>query len=925
MPPTPPVPQQDPDAPLRRDVKTLGYELGRTLRELGSPELFPLVEDVRTLAKQRREGNPDAEAQLTAKLQSLTEPQLEELVRALACYFDLANLAEDRHRLRVLDQREHDTAPNPRKQSLGDALHTLLQDGVTPETLTDRLAQLDIDLVLTAHPTEAKRRTIRNTLARLRRDLIDLDRPGLLPRQRQALIHRIQCDLACLWDTDPLRPNKPTVEEELERALFVLDSVWDLIPPLQRQTRQALPDDTPAPPLGLRFGCWIGGDRDGNPFVTPAVTAHALARLRSATVQHHLREARDLRRMLSLSSTFHPPSPDLQTRLDRWGTQMPELADHLTSINPHEQYRRYLTGVMARLHRSTRIDPAQPQPIPDAAYRSATELIDDLKLAQTSLRDDGHAILADGPLQDWIDRTHVFGLHFARLDIREDSRTLHQAIDELATTTRLHTTYTDLNEQDRAAFLATPPVLPQPLDHLTLSETAHKTLGLFELLEHAHTTLGPEALGCCIISMTHHPSDVLAVLWLARLATANLAIHKPDHKPTDAEGFRAAPRNTMPIVPLFETIDDLDYAPDTLAQLLACPPYADRLKTVNANRQTVMVGYSDSCKDGGYLASNAGLYHAQRALARTAKDHGIDLVLFHGRGGALGRGGGPAARSVLTLPPEAVNHRMRITEQGEVLADRYDDPDIALRHLEQVAWATLKVSHDAEGSHDVPAEWEDALQQAAAASRTAYRALRDDPAFLAYFDQATPINVIESLPIGSRPSRRRARVSLDDLRAIPYTFAWTQNRHLLTAWFGLGTGLNTLDPGLFKTMYADWPVFQGIIDNAELALAKSDMPIALRYAEQLDASLEDPEAGERLFARIEAEFWASRETVLAITGANDLLSRTPWLQRSIQVRNPYIDPLNLIQIELMRRGTDPASRLSRMTVQAIAAGLRTTG
>ncbi|MEM6552186.1 MAG: phosphoenolpyruvate carboxylase [Planctomycetota bacterium] len=915
MPPTPPVQQQDPDAPLRRDVKTLGFELGRTLRELGSPELFPLVEDVRTLAKQRREGDPDAESKLIATLQSLTEPRLEELVRALACFFDLANLAEDRHRLRVLDQREHDTAPNPRKQSLGDALHTLLQDGVSPGALADRLAQLDIDLVLTAHPTEAKRRTIRNTLARLRRDLIDSDRPDLLPRQRQALIQRIQCDLACLWDTDPLRPNKPTVEEELERALFVLDSVWDLIPPLQRQARLALPDTTDAPPLGLRFGCWIGGDRDGNPFVTPAVTAHALARLRAATIHHHLREARDLRRMLSLSSTFHPPSPDLQTRLDRWTAAMPELAEHLASINPHEQYRRYLTGVMARLHRSEQIDPAQPQSIPDAAYRTAADLIDDLQLAQTSLRDDGHAILADGPLQEWIDRTHVFGLHFARLDIREDSRTLHQAIHELAQNTGLHHTYAELNETDRTAFLATAPTLTQPLDHLTLSETAHKTLGLFELLEHAHATLGPEALGCCIISMTHHPSDVLAVLWLAQLAAANL---NPD-SPTPT------PRNTMPIVPLFETIDDLDNAPDTLAQLLACPPYADRLKTVNANRQTVMVGYSDSCKDGGYLASNAGLYHAQRALARTAKDHGIDLVLFHGRGGALGRGGGPAARSVLTLPPEAVNHRMRITEQGEVLADRYDDPDIALRHLEQVAWATLKVSHDAEGSHDVPAEWEDALQSAAAASRAAYRALRDDPAFLAYFDQATPINVIESLPIGSRPSRRRARVSLDDLRAIPYTFAWTQNRHLLTAWFGLGTGLNTLNPGLLKTMYADWPVFQGIIDNAELALAKSDMPIAKRYAEQLDAPPEDPDAGQRLFARIETEFQASRDTVLAITGADDLLSRTPWLQRSIQVRNPYIDPLNLIQIELIRRGADPASHLSRMTVQAIAAGLRTTG
>ncbi|XAL98474.1 phosphoenolpyruvate carboxylase [Phycisphaeraceae bacterium D3-23] len=335
-----------------------------------------------------------------------------------------------------------------------------------------------------------------------------------------------------------------------------------------------------------------------------------------------------------------------------------------------------------------------------------------------------------------------------------------------------------------------------------------------------------------------------------------------------------------------------------------------------------MVGYSDSCKDGGFLASNWRLYDAQSRLAVTAKTHGVGLVLFHGRGGSLGRGGGPAARGVMSLPPESVNHRIRITEQGEVLAERYDDPEIAFRHVEQVCWATLLVSTDKR--ERVSSDWSDALDRATEASIDKYRALRDDEAFLSYFDRATPINTIETLPIGSRPSRRRGTRELKNLRAIPYTFAWTQNRHLLTAWYGLGTGLATIDPAVQRAMYVGWPMFRGMIHNAELALAKCDMAIGRHYA-ALAAEGDDSAGGMRLYDTVRAEFETTRDAVLALTGHDELLDGIPWLKRSIRVRNPYIDPLNLIQVELMRRGRDPQGDLLRLSVQAIAAGLRTTG
>ncbi len=583
---------------------------------------------------------------------------------------------------------------------------------------------------------------------------------------------------------------------------------------------------------------------------------------------------------------------------DHW----PEVAEAINHISPHETYRQALRVIRHRLIASGQVDPMAGGN--ELAYLDSAELADDLAPIADSLRGNGHDELADGELQGWRDRVAVFGLHFARLDIREDSRQLHRAIGEVLAKLDRSINYGSLDEAALQSLLTGPIASgAAALDLSHFTQPTRNTVELFVLLEHAAVHLGTEALGALIISMTHAPSDVLAMAWLGRLAAAIVGHDQP--------------RAMLPIAPLFETIDDLANADQILESLLSNEPYRAHIDATGG-RQMCMVGYSDSCKDGGYLASNWGLFDAQIRLAKTAKSHGIGLVLFHGRGGALGRGGGPAARGVLSLPPEAVGYKVRITEQGEVLSERYDDPEVAFRHVEQVAQATLLVS--AQSAETVDPAWIKALETASIESTACYRALRDDPAFLAYFDKATPINTIETLPIGSRPSRRGAARELKGLRAIPYTFAWTQNRHLLTGWYGLGTGLSGIHLDTRRAMFEGWPMFRGMIHNAELALAKCDMQIALHYAELVGDG-----RAMRLYDAIEAEYTRTCAIVLSTADRNELLSGIDWLKQSVQVRNPYLDPLNLIQIELMRRGVDPQGDLLRQSVQAIAAGLRTTG
>lgn len=898
----------------------LGFELGQVIKRYGSEADFHLVEEIRTLSRDRRDGDGRADRKLRDRISALPNEQLGDLIRALSCFFDLANLAEDRHRIRVLRHRERYMYPAPRAESLGAAIATLKSMDLDADEVQALLNKLDIELVFTAHPTEAKRRTVRRALRRLRNDIVQLESEDILPRERDRTLHRIRADLDCLWETESFRPRKPTVLEEVHRSLFVVESLWEIVPWLYSGLRSALaiqfPHEDFKVPHFLRFGTWVGGDRDGNPFVTSEVTQKTLSILRDTAITRHMAQCDELAGRLSISVRRTGMSKPLQEALDAALARWPDVLSRFEFVHPHERYRHWLAVVRFRLEQTAKA--ASDTTLPDGAYSDAAGLLADLMLLADSLRAASHGGLTDGELQDWIDRVNVFGFHLARLDIREDSRRLHSAIAELSKAMGLADNYLALSETDKQALLTADitDAAVARLAQATLSDEAHETEALFTLLHGTVARYGRQAVGALVISMTHEPSDALAMLWLSKLAAVQAG--EPDQIVR------------MPIAPLFETIGDLAHADQILEAMLNNPDYAEHVK-LSGGQQICMIGYSDSTKDGGYLAANWALHDAERRLADVALEHDVTLMLFHGRGGALGRGGGPAARGIMSLPPRAVGGKMRITEQGEVLADRYDDPQIAYRHLEQVSWATMLVS--ARNQDDVSQKWTDLIATAAKHSRATYRALIDGPGFIDYFRTATPIETIESMPIASRPSRRRDARALEDLRAIPYTFSWTQNRHMLTAFYGLGDGLHQTANGdwsSLRDMYEHWTFFRAIIDNAELALAKFDSSIAAAYAELAT----DVDPSNTVGQSILDEYRKACEAVFAITGNSELLEGTPWLQRSIRVRNPYVDPLNLIQIELMRRARrsdttesqkEELSELLRLSVQGIASGLRTTG
>jgi len=946
------------DADLRNEIRALGGILGEIIQELAGRDVFALEEDVRHLSKARRQGEPGAEERLLEHVRALTPEQARAVSRAFTIFFALANLAEDRHRARVLRERELARSPHPRSESVQDAVEILRDRGWNPESIASLLDDLDIELVFTAHPTEAQRRTLRAGLRRIRNLLAELDAPGMLPREVARIEGLLRAELAVLWHTDLVSPRRPTVLEEVQRGLFFMGTLWEVVPRLHHDLRLALatffPGEHLAIPAFLHFGSWIGGDRDGNPFVTSEVTARTLGQLRQKAVELHLAQCRALIEALSVSTRETGPCPLVGGRIDALVDQWPQLRHIIDPMSPHEQYRRLLRVMHWRLERTAA---ANLGSAPDGAYADPAELLADLERIRDSLCSHGDQRLMEAGLRDWMDQTRVFGFHLARLDVRQESSAWHAVIGEILGRTGTAEGYADLDADARRDVLERTMPFTQPLPKDLSSET-RDALELFRLLGAAVRVYGPGAVGGHVISMTHSAADVLAALWLqdwsaaqdstlggrapqaplssclsdsagsARSVLAGGARLRPGSSLAEPDCGRGGAVRDLPVVPLFETIDDLRQAPETLDAMLSDEVYRAQVRR-GGDRQIVMIGYSDSTRDGGYLSANWSLYHAQELLHAVAARHGVRLMLFHGRGGALGRGGGPAARSILSLPPESLEGGLRITEQGEVLAERYDDARIAYRHLEQVTWAMLLARSRPLGP---PREgWRERMAEAARASLAAWRGLIDAPGFLTFYDEATPISEIEQLPLGSRPARRsRSSRTLADLRAIPWVFSWTQSRFLIPAWYGLGTGFASLDDwDALRDMYRGWQFFHDTVDNAALALAKTDLGIAHRYA----ALVRDTEIGERIWGLVRAEYDRSRAAVLRITGCAELLDDTPWLQRSIRIRNPYVDPLNLIQVELLQRlrattDEDDATALRdlvRLTIQGIAAGLRTTG
>ena len=917
------------------DVRLLGDILGDVIQQQAGSDMFKLEERIRRLAKNRRTNvTPQAHDQLAELTHGMSLEEQEQVTRAFTVYFELINLAEEHHRARVLRKREQDAYPDPVPESIGAAVAALHQSNTSPERMQEILHRLQIELVFTAHPTEAKRRTIVSKLRRITRALRDLERPDLLPVERDLLLNSIRGEVTSLWVTDRSRTNRPDVEDEVRMGLFYFNTtLWDVVPNIYRSLANALaeyyPDLTP-PERFLTFGSWMGGDRDGNPYVTHQVTATTLSFHRRMAAERHHTTAQLLDRSLSASNR----RVNVSARITEAANSNPaQMSAHLAKLKeryPHELYRLIAANLADDLLNAAADDTLgrlTDHHAPNLeSPRTRADILAPLQLLNDDMQANNLAAVANTTLKDSIHLAQAFGLHAARLDIRQFSAYNRAVLDELLAKLDIAQNYADLPLEQRTQLLTE--LLqqwPPDLSHLVnLSPEATETLDLFRLLRRVVDLYGPETLGPYIISMTNGPDDLLAVLLLARWAGLCL---RPDGNPIEG----------LAIVPLFETRADLQAAPKIMSQLFTHPTYAQHLERLG-NHQMIMIGYSDSNKDAGYITAKWELYAAQEALNTSCDKHGIELTLFHGKGGTIARGGGPTNRGILALPDGTVRGRVRITEQGEVINDLYGNPVIARRHLEQIVNAVLMRYVPSQQAHARPPnEWRTAMDTLSLSSYQAYRKLvYETPELLIYWQQATPINVINQMRIGSRPARRGGEMKVSNLRAIPWVFSWMQSRHVLPGWYGLGTALENYITSpeqlvQLQDMYQNWSFFRNAITNAQLSIGKTDMGIARLYSELV----EDDKIRKMIFNIIHTEYERTVSSILRVTGQREILENDPVLRRSIKLRNPYVDPLNFMQVSLLRQlrsqpdpygpDSEPILQTIFLTINGVAAGLKNTG
>jgi phosphoenolpyruvate carboxylase len=880
---------------LRADVRLLGEVLGRVLTESVGADLLDDVERLRALTiSAYEEDGSDAIEAAEALIDTFTVERAEEVARAFSCYFHLVNLAEEHHRVRVLHRREAEASPDaPPTDSIQHAVETLRQE-VGEEETARRIAGLEFRPVLTAHPTEARRRAVAAAIRRITNLLAERDaRLGgitLADNKRQLL-----AEVDGLWRTSPLRSTKPSPLDEVRTAMATFDqTLFEVFPEVYRRFDDWLAGDEaglvpPRVPSFVRLGSWIGGDRDGNPNVTASLTKQAAA-IASEHALHAL-EAVALRlgRALTLDASTTPGSSALEALWQSQRLLAEDVTDEIAQRSPNEPYRRVLLVIAERI-KATRLRNA------DLAYDLADDLLADLRVVQQSLVAAGAARAAFGDLQQLIWQVETFGFHLAELEVRQHSQVHRETLAEIAEVDTL----------------------------VNLSERSREVLEVFRAMASVQARYGVAAARRYIVSFTTSAEDLANVYTLARHAMG------PE-----------APLPVLDVIPLFETFADLQASVEVLDAAITHPLVQERLAQTD-RRLEVMLGYSDSSKDVGPVSATLALYDAQSRIAQWARDNALTLTLFHGRGGALGRGGGPANRAILAQPPHSVDGRFKLTEQGEVIAARYGHPVIAARHIDQVAGATLLASAPSIESRNSGAAEEFAAMAAQMdeVSRERFFALVKSPGFPQWFAQVTPQEEIGLLPLGSRPAKRGLSInSLDDLRAIPWVFAWSQARINLTGWFGLGTALRAVgDVEQLRRAYARWPLFATMIDNVEMSLAKTDDRIARRYLALGDR----PDLDELVLE----EMALTREWVLIVTGKERMLANMRVLGRAVQMRSPYVDALSLIQIRALRGLRRPAEpdatldaeaqqaadervaklqRLLLITLNGVAAGLQNTG
>ena len=850
-------------------------------------------------------------------------------LKAFTTYFQLVNLAEEHERVRVLRARAETAyqAAKPMDETIDEAIERLRNEGVTAEQLQLTLHEMLVTPVFTAHPTESKRRTIREVLKRISELLKESNSEDLFEQERELARQQLHDHIVLLWQSDETRDRRPTVMDEVRNTglYFFENTLLDLVPRMYGELARALervyPEHQFEIPSFLTYGSWIGGDRDGNPFVTIDVTQKALQAHKATAIDFYRSELLKLYQLLSPSRTRVGYSAELLSSIEADSQFVSKADAELLERFAQEPYRQKLILIHRRLVQTAAStkhmwEGEQPQ---DRAYQNCQELLADLHLIRDSLMQNKGQQLVRGQFQRLIRAVDVFGFHLATLDVRQHARHHRAATTEIFAKNQSIENYESLSEDEKVAALVSEIENPRPWTggkkndgSFGFSEETDNLLTLFQLIGTAREKLGPAAMKTYIISMTQGASDLLEVLLLAN----------------NADLF-----GQIDIVPLFETVDDLKAAPAIMKTLFENPVYGKHL-AARGDQQQIMIGYSDSNKDGGYLQANWMLFTAQRSMAKTCDDHGIKLTLFHGRGGSLGRGGGPTNRAILAQPPESVRGRIRITEQGEVVSSRYSEPEIAHRHLQQLLHASL-CSTGTRPVFEQIDQWSSVMDELSEFAYQKYRSLVEREDFLHYFQSASPIDQIANLNIGSRPSHRRATKTLDDLRAIPWVFAWTQSRTNVPSWYGVGSGFESwLAEGdraerikTLREMYEQWPFFRTLLSNVHVGMGRADMQIAAEYAKLAGGD------GEKVFEDIKAEYAVSRSVVLEITGGDELLHTEPWLQHSIRVRNPYVDPLNYLQIELLKQlrsasdgEIDPAIlKAVSQSVNGVAAGLQNVG
>ncbi len=926
------------DKALRTRVKLFGNLLGNVLRQQAGHEVLEAVETLRKgYISLRKKESIFKRRRLNNMMERLDGETLNHIVRAFSIYFSLVDIAEEafQHRQR----RQILRGGGPLWQgSFDDALRQFKEDGITIEQIGDLIGQVTYSPVFTAHPTESKRRTILENLRRIFVASEELNNPLLGKEELQRIKRRIELEIHILWRTDEVRSNRPEVRDEIKSALYYYrKSLFDAVPKSYRNFNRALKrvyGETITIPPFIRFGSWIGGDRDGNPFVRSETTVLAVRLAHREVLGEYLQRVLQLGYILTHSSPLCQPNAVFRAGLERDEATYPEAFEGKPERFRYEPYRRKLFFMRHRLEQNiaaveARLEDKMPDEGRDfAGYRTENEFLSDLTQICQSLISHGDKAIADGDLLDLMRQVESFGFFLFHLDVRQESTRHTEAVAEILSKQETPVDYLSLNEEQRLSRLAELISREESISFecTNLTEPTCETLALFEVMARMRQEVSPNAFGSYVISMTHTASHVMEVMLLAR--SARLVGRKGGKLYCN-----------IGVSPLFETIEDLNQIQSVMEALFNNGIYADLL-THHNNTQEVMLGYSDSCKDGGMLASSWGLYQAQQQISALAKQHGIKLRLFHGRGGTIGRGGGPTHESILAQPMGTVHGQIKFTEQGEVLSNKYSNEETAIYELVMGVSGLLKASRSliATPSAD-SAKYLEIMGELAPIGEQRYRQLTDQTAgFLDYFYEATPVTEIGLMNIGSRPShRKRGDRSKGSVRAIGWVFGWAQSRHTLPAWYSIGSALHGWMGGdpkrleVLQQMYQQWPYFRSLLSNSQMALAKADMMLSKEYSKLV----QDLSLGAAIHKNIADEYQMTVAAILSITGNESLMAENPILALSLNRRNPYLDPLNQIQIMLLKRhrehdadnhtSDDPWLEPLLRSINAIAAGMRNTG